>query len=182
MGYEVAATAYSRGADVTLVTGPTNLAPPFGVTTVSVETTDDLQIALEEHLADADLLVMAAAPADFRPVEYLPSKRPRAEGPLEVSLSPTPDVLEVTQKLRKPGAVMIGFALETENGLERARAKLDRKQLDLIVLNMANEAGSGFETDTNKVTLISCSGEVALPLLSKRDAAEKLLDAAEQLF
>lgn len=181
MGYAVAAAAYGRGADVTLVSGPTTLPIPFGVDVVTVETTADLQEAVATALADADVLVMAAAPADYRPREERQDKRPRGDGPVDVRLEPTIDVLETTRSKRKKGSVIVGFALETSEGVQRARGKLDRKGLDLIVLNMANEPGAGFDVETNRVTLISRTDTVQLPQMSKHEVAERLLDAVELL-
>ncbi len=182
MGYAVAAAGYSRGADVTLVSGPTTLPIPFGVDAVTVETTADLQEAVATALADADVLVMAAAPADYRPQEERQTKRPRGDGPVDVRLQPTIDVLETTRSKRKKGSVIVGFALETSEGVQRARGKLDRKGLDLIVLNMANEPGAGFDVETNRVTLISRTETVHLPQMSKHEVAERLLDAVELLL
>ena len=181
MGYAVAAAAYGRGADVTLVSGPTTLPIPFGVDVVTVETTADLQEAVATALADADVLVMAAAPADYRPQEKRQDKRPRGDGPVDVRLEPTIDVLETTRSKRKKGSVIVGFALETSEGVQRARGKLDRKGLDLIVINMANETGAGFDVETNRVTLISRTDTVQLPQMSKHEVAERLLDAVELL-
>ena len=182
MGYAVAAAAYARGADVTLVSGPTTLPIPFGVDAVTVETTADLQEAVATALADADVLVMAAAPADYKPQEEQQTKRPRGDGPVDVRLEPTVDVLETTRSKRKKGSVIVGFALETSEGVQRARGKLDRKGLDLIVLNMANEPGAGFDVETNRVTLISRTETVPLLQMSKHEVAERLLDAVELLL
>ena len=182
MGYAVAAAAYGRGADVTLVSGPTTLPLPFGVDAVTVETTADLQEAVATALADADVLVMAAAPADYRPQEERQTKGPRGDGPVDVRLEPTVDVLETTRSKRKKGSIIVGFALETSEGVQRARGKLDGKGLDLIVLNMANEPGAGFDVETNRVTLISRTETVNLPHMSKHEVAERLLDAVELLL
>lgn len=182
MGYAVAAAAYARGADVTLVSGPTTLPIPFGVDAVTVETTADLQQAVATALVDADVLVMAAAPADYRPQEEHQTKRPRGDGPVDVRLEPTVDVLETTRSKRRKGSVIVGFALETSEGVQRARGKLDRKGLDLIVLNMANEPGAGFDVETNRATLISRTETVHLPQMSKYEVAERLLDAVELLL
>ena len=182
MGFAVAAAAHARGGDVTLIAGPTPLPAPIGVNTVAVESTIDLQQAVAGVLPDADVLIMAAAPADFRPAEQHEEKRPRGDGPLEISLVPTDDVLLGTRDARKPGAIVVGFALETSDGVERAQAKLERKALDLIVLNMANEAGAGFEVETNRVTLVSPTETVDLPEMPKRDVAERILDAVEHLL
>jgi len=181
MGYRVAEAAWERGADVVLVSGPVALPPPVGVTVRRVETTKDLAGAVEAELPAADVLIMAAAPADFRPVSPSPSKQPRTEGALALPLEPTDDVLGGTRGRRKPGSVTVGFALETGgDAVAQARVKLARKDLDLIVVNDATEPGAGFEHDTNRVALVDREGGVRiLPLQSKREVAEAILDAVE---
>jgi phosphopantothenoylcysteine decarboxylase/phosphopantothenate--cysteine ligase len=180
MGYAVAQAAWARGAEVLLVSGPSTLPAPEGVEFVRVESTADLKNAVAARLSDADLLVMAAAPADFRPATAAASKTARGEGTLEIRLEPTEDVLTATAGARKPGAIIVGFALETGDALARAREKLVRKDLDLIVVNDALEAGAGFEVETNRVTLLGRDGsETAMPLASKRAVAEMILDAVE---
>jgi phosphopantothenoylcysteine decarboxylase / phosphopantothenate---cysteine ligase len=181
MGFALAAECYARGADVTLVSGPTTLPAPFGITLERIETTADLAAAVARHLPDADLLLMAAAPADYQPAESAAGKRARSDGDLSVRFAPTPDVLESTRSLRKPGARTVGFAYETADGLARARAKLERKGLDLVVLNLA-EPGAGADVDTNRVTLVSRDATVPGPLESKADAARRILDAVEHLL
>ncbi len=182
MGYEIALAAYARGADVHLVTGPTNLEAPYGVTLTQIESTDEMRSAVLQALPQADVLIMAAAPADFAPQEFSSSKRPRGEDGLTLALEPTRDILESTRTARKPNAVVVGFALETGDGLERARDKMRRKSLDLIVLNHADEPGAGAEVETNRVTLLRGDDAKQLPLLPKRDVAEKILDAVEQIL
>ena len=184
MGYSVAEAAYARGADVVLVSGPSDLPLPLGVTTHRVETTAEMQRAVESLVKHADLLVMAAAPADYRPARPATGKRPRADGTLTLELEATPDILA---SLKPPsGCVVVGFALEAAgaeggNGVARAQAKLREKHLDYIILNDALEPGAGFEVTTNRVTIIGKRAEpVVLPLLSKRDVAERILDAVEQ--
>ncbi len=181
MGYRVAEAAWERGADVVLVSGPVALPAPVGVTVRRVETTKDLAGAVEAELPAADVLIMAAAPADFRPASPSPSKQPRSEGALALPLEPTDDVLGGTRGRRKPGSVTVGFALETGgDAVARARVKLARKDLDLIVVNDATEPGAGFEHDTNRVALVDREGGVRiLPLQSKREVAEAILDAVE---
>jgi phosphopantothenoylcysteine decarboxylase/phosphopantothenate--cysteine ligase len=180
MGYAVAQAAWARGAEVLLVSGPSALPAPGGVELVRVESTADLKNAVAARLSDADLLVMAAAPADFRPATAAASKTARGKGALEIRLEPTEDVLAATAGARKPGAIIVGFALETGDALARAREKLVRKDLDLIVVNDALEAGAGFEVETNRVTLLGRDGsEAAMPLASKRAVAEMILDAVE---
>ena len=181
MGFALAADACARGAEVVLLAGPTALPLPTGVRVERVEATADLAAAVARHLPEADVLLMAAAPADYRPEQAAAAKRPRKEGALMVALVPTEDVLESTRALRKPGAVVVGFAYETDDGLAKARAKLTRKDLDLVVLNLA-EPGAGAEVDTNRVTLVSPKGETAGPLESKDAAAARILDAVEGLL
>jgi phosphopantothenoylcysteine decarboxylase/phosphopantothenate--cysteine ligase len=131
----------------------------------------------------ADVLVMAAAPADFRPVNPADTKQPRLDGELSLPLAPTRDILQATIEARRPGAVIVGFALETGRAEERGRAKLARKSLDLIVVNDALEPGAGFEVETNRVTLLDRhGGRQVLPLASKRAVADAILDDVERLL
>jgi phosphopantothenoylcysteine decarboxylase/phosphopantothenate--cysteine ligase len=178
MGFALAEAVRDRGARVTLVLGPTPLPPPGGVDVVRVETTDQMQQAVQTAISGADALFMAAAPADYRPALAGDRKRPRAKGRLSLALLPTPDILA---SLKRPAdCLMVGFALETGGGASRAREKLQQKRLDYVVLNDALEPGAGFDVTTNKVTLLSRSGaDVALPLLDKRDVAQRILDAVE---
>jgi phosphopantothenoylcysteine decarboxylase/phosphopantothenate--cysteine ligase len=180
MGYALAEAAYARGAEVVLVTGPSDLPLPIGVTTHRVETTAEMQRAVAGLVKHADLLLMAAAPADYRPAQGAVAKRPRAGGALTLELEATPDILGA---LKAPArCVVVGFALETGgDGVAKARAKLQTKALDFVILNDALEPGAGFEVTTNRVTIIGKRGEpIVLPLLPKRDVADKILDAVEQ--
>ncbi len=181
MGYRLAEAAWERGAEVTLITGPTALSVPHGVRVIRVETTKQLEQAVRSELPAADVLVMAAAPADFRPSDPSERKRPRNDGALAIPMEPTDDILSATRAERRPGSVIVGFALETGDALAKGRAKLERKDLDLIVVNDALEPGAGFEVDTNRVALLGRSGSARiLPLQSKREVAEAILDAVEQ--
>jgi phosphopantothenoylcysteine decarboxylase / phosphopantothenate---cysteine ligase len=180
MGYRVAEAAWERGADVVLITGPTAVPVPIGVRVLRVETTKQLEDAVRAELPAADVLVMAAAPADFRPSDPSESKRARNDGALAIPMEPTDDILSATRGQRRPGSVTVGFALETGDALAKGRAKLERKDLDLIVVNDALEPGAGFEVDTNRVALLAREGSARiLPLQSKRDVAEAILDAVE---
>ena len=178
MGFALAEAAVARGAVVTLVAGPTDLPPPGGVTLVRIESTEELRSEVQRVLGGASALFMAAAPADFRPASSAKVKRPRSKGKLTLALEPTPDVLA---SLKRPkDCVMVGFALETGDGVKHAQRKLKEKKLDAIVLNDALEPGAGFEVSTNKVTILTHDGEaLALPLLSKREVADRILDAVE---
>jgi len=179
MGYALAEAARERGAQVVLVTGPTELTPPSGLETKRVETTEEMQRTLESLVPSTDALIMSAAPADYRPKSREAKKRPRAAGPLTVELEATPDILG--SLTRRKGMVVVGFALETGNGLANARAKLQNKALDYVILNDATEPGAGFEVTTNRVTILGRNGtQVDLPLLPKRDVAERILDVVEE--
>jgi phosphopantothenoylcysteine decarboxylase/phosphopantothenate--cysteine ligase len=181
MGYRIAEVAWERGADVVLVSGPVALQPPHGVTLRRVESTSELEATVRSELPSADVLVMAAAPADFRPSDPSASKRSRVDGALAVPMEPTEDILTGTRELRKPGSVIVGFALETGDAVAKGKAKLERKDLDFIVVNDALEPGAGFEHDTNRVAIVGRDGTPRiLPLQSKREVAEAILDAVER--
>jgi phosphopantothenoylcysteine decarboxylase / phosphopantothenate---cysteine ligase len=183
MGVAIAAAAWRRGADVTLIAGPVGVPLPPGIALRQVETTEEMAQAVAEELATADALIMAAAPADFRAAEPASSKIKKSKAPRELALSPTPDILASTRGARRDGAVIVGFALETNDALEHGREKLAAKGLDLIVVNDATEAGAGFGVDTNRVSLLTRSGEVEhLPLLSKDDVADAILDRVEAVL
>ncbi len=180
MGYRLAEAAWERGAEVTLVSGPVELPAPVGLRVVRVESTAQLEAAVRTYLPAADVLVMAAAPADYRPAEPAASKRPRQEGAASILMEPTADILGATVDLRKAGAVIVGFALETGDAVAKGQAKLARKQLDLIVVNDALEPGAGFEVDTNRVVILDRDGTRRdVPLASKREVADAILDAIE---
>ena len=181
MGVAIAEAALERGARVTLVAGHVTAPLPSGAEIVRVETTAEMKDAVLDILASSDVLVMAAAVADFRPVRAAPTKLTRGAG-LTIEFEPTEDILAGAAAAvraagaRRPRPVLVGFAAET-GSLERAAEKLRRKGVDLLVANDVAEAGSGFGTDTNRVTILSADGgEEALPLLSKRAVADLLLD------
>ncbi len=179
MGYALAEAARERGADVVLVSGPTELTPPAGLAMTRVETTEEMQHALESLVPNADALIMSAAPADYRPKSPADTKRARSAGALTVELEATPDILGSLK--RRKGMVVVGFALETGNGLANARSKMQNKALDFVILNDATEPGAGFEVTTNRVTILGRNGtQVDLPLLPKRDVAERILDVVEE--
>lgn len=183
MGYRLAEAAWLRGAEVTLIAGPGAEPDPEGVTVERIESTAELDAAVRRHLPAADLLVMAAAPADYRPTAPTDRKRPREQGALTLEFEPTVDILLGTRALRKPGALVVGFALETGDAAAKAAAKLARKGLDLIVANDALEPGAGFEVDTNRVTIVDRDGgRQSVPLASKGLIAEAILDAVEVRF
>jgi phosphopantothenoylcysteine decarboxylase / phosphopantothenate---cysteine ligase len=180
MGFALAAAAWRRGADVALVSGPTQIPPPPGPRLHSVESAEAMKGAVERLVADADLLVMAAAIADFRPSAPPDRKIKKESAPESLALEPAPDVLRETAGSRPSGCLVIGFALETDEGEANARRKLESKGMDLVVLNETGPE-SGFDAATNRVTLIERGGESEmLPLLSKDEVAERILDRIER--
>jgi phosphopantothenoylcysteine decarboxylase/phosphopantothenate--cysteine ligase len=180
MGFRIARAAWLRGADVTVISGPSAETVPAGVALRRIESTDELHAAVAAELPGADVLVMAAAPADFKPLERAGVKTPRSEGARQIALAPTADILTETRALRPPGALIVGFALETGDALIKGQAKLARKDLDLIVVNDALEPGAGFEVETNAVTILGRNGiRIDVPLAKKAAVAEAILDAVE---
>jgi phosphopantothenoylcysteine decarboxylase/phosphopantothenate--cysteine ligase len=185
MGYALASAAWRRGAEVVLVSGPTALAQPTGVEVRRVESAVEMKGAVSELLPGADLGIFAAAVADYRPAQSRAGKVKREQTGAAWSLDmvSNPDVAAETRALRKPGSVTVGFALETSELIENARRKLVAKGFDLLVANDATAEGSGFEVATNRVTLLWPDGrQEALPLLSKDDVAEEVLDHAAALM
>ena len=181
MGYAIAAAAADLGAETILISGPTALAPPAGVQYVPIEATSELHDAVRKYFEAADCLVMSAAPSDYRPVQAHGSKLKRT-GSLQLQLEPTVDILKDIAPSRRPGQIVVGFALETNNGVENARRKLTEKHLDLIVLNLAGE-DSGFSTDTNRVTILRPDEEPdEWPLLPKDEVARRLMVLVAELF
>ncbi len=179
MGYALAQAAWRRGADVTLVSGPSALAAPVGVDVVRVETAADMHDAVAERIGIADVSVFAAAVADYRPAESRPQKvkREATGDSFAVALEANPDIARATKGARRPGSVSVGFALETSDLVANASRKLDTKGFDLVVANDATEEGAGFEVATNRVTILAPGrAPEALPLLSKDEVAEEILD------
>ncbi|MBW8838739.1 MAG: bifunctional phosphopantothenoylcysteine decarboxylase/phosphopantothenate--cysteine ligase CoaBC [Gemmatimonadetes bacterium] len=183
MGVAIAAAAWRRGADVQLVAGPLAVPPPSGPSVTFVETTEQMRDAVERAIAGADALIMAAAPADFRPASPASQKIKKSNAPPAIRLESTPDILASTIAARSDKLVTVGFALETNSPLEHGRGKLVSKQLDLIVVNDATEPGAGFSVDTNRVTFIDRDGNAdAQPLLGKGAVADLILDRLERLI
>lgn len=183
MGVAIAEAAWRRGASVHLIAGPLGITPPPMLEVERVESAVEMKEAVARALAAADVLVMAAAPADFRPAGVAGAKIKKAAAPSEIALVASPDILLETAPRRRKGAIVVGFALETDDVLANGRTKLAAKGLDLIVVNDAREEGAGFEGDTNRVTLLAADGATdALPLLSKRDVADAILDRVEALL
>lgn len=183
MGAALAEAAWRRGAEVVVVHGPLAVRVPEGACSKPVETTQDMAEAVASEIGDADVLVMAAAPADFRPAKVAPAKIKKTGVAPAIELEETPDILKSTASKRKKGMIAVGFALETDDLRENAQKKLAAKQLQLIVANSAREAGAGFGYDTNRVTMFSAAGAIEeLPLMPKREVADAILDRIETLL
>ena len=182
MGVAIARAAAARGAIVTLIAGAIEVPVPPGVQVVRVVSTDEMAKAVANSLPTADVLIMAAAPADFRPASKVQNKIKKSRARETIELVATIDILASTISARRAGLVAVGFALETESLVQNARAKLAAKKLDLIVANRAGIPGEGFGSDTNRVTILGADGEENLPLMSKNDVAGALLDRIEALL
>ncbi len=178
MGFALAEAARDRGADVTVVAGPVSVDAPYGVTLVPVTTAAQMLRAMRAASEGADVVLMAAAVADYRPARPSARKLKRGPGPLTLELAPNADILATLAGARRAGQVFVGFALETNDGVANARAKLRFKGVDLIVLN---SPADGLGGDTNRATLVDARGATALPKSSKRELAEALLDRVEAL-
>ena len=189
MGIALARAAWRRGADVTLIAGHVDVALPKELAVITTATVEEMARSVAENLPTADVLIMAAAPADFRPASAASQKikktakassRSKGSAP-KIDLVPTEDILKSTISKRKKKSLIVGFALETTDGLKNAKEKLKAKDLDLVVLNNATEPGAGFGVDTNRVTVIGRNGKQDdLQLMSKTDLAEVLLDRVER--
>ncbi len=177
MGYALAEEAGRRGADVTLVAGPTALADPIGVKTIHVESARQMLEACLKDFSRTDIAIMAAAVADYAPKQCLDHKIKREHDGIEnIELVKNPDIAASLGQLKTAGQMLVGFALETDNAEANAREKLLRKNLDMIVLNTLADAGAGFGTDTNKVTVISQDEKIAFGLKDKHAVAADILD------
>lgn len=177
MGYALASEAARRGAEVTLVSGPVALPKPAGVHVVYVESARQMLEAAEKAFVEADIAIMAAAVADYAPERYVGHKIKREHDEVDsIRLVKNPDIAATLGRNKRAGQTLVGFALETDNGVANAREKLERKNLDMIVLNSLSDKGAGFGTDTNKITVITRDGETAFPLKSKADVAADIID------
>ena len=179
MGYALAEAAAARGHEVTLISGPVALPPPKDVQVVRVVTAADMLAAVKLHLRRNDVLIMAAAVADWTPVRVAKRKLKKGGAQrLTLELKPTPDILKSIAPL-KGKRMFVGFAAETHNVAAEAKRKLREKNLDLIVANDVTAPGAGFEVETNRVTIFDAYSEEQLPLMSKREVAERILDRLE---
>ncbi len=183
MGYAIADAAAKRGAKVTLVTGPVNLSVPDGVEAVRILSTQDLYDAMTARCPEMDIVIQAAAPADFTPAAVADQKiKKQGDGDLTLTLRQTPDVAAQVGRLKRPGQVLVGFAAETNDVLENAQGKLQKKNLDMIVANDVTAPGAGFDVDTNIVTFVTRDKQETLPCLPKTQVAEELLDRANMIY
>lgn len=176
MGYELAKAAMLRGAEVTLVSGVTALEKPLFVDYVQVKSAGDMFAAMKERFLDNDIIIKAAAVADYTPASYNEEKTKKKDDDMSIPLTRTQDILKYMGEHRREGQFYCGFSMETQNMLENSRVKLTKKNIDMVVANNLKIAGSGFGTDTNVVTMISKEEEIQLELLTKEEVAHKILD------
>ena len=181
MGYAIARMAMLRGADVTLVSGPTAIAPPPFVTVVPVVSAQDMFEAVAANAPESDFIFKAAAVADYTPANYSDNKVKKSDGDMSIPLKRTRDILKYLGENRVPGQVICGFSMETQNMVENSREKLVKKNVDMICANNLKQSGAGFGVDTNVITIITRSETTELPLQSKESAANAILDAAVRL-
>ncbi len=183
MGFALAEAARARGAEVTVVAGSTSADAPAGVRVVRAASAEEMRDAVMREVNSATVFIAAAAVADYRPAERAANKLKKSAEGLTLKLEPTPDILEEVSRTRRDGMLVVGFAAETESVVENARAKLERKNLDAVVANDLTQDGAGFDKDTNVITLLTRDGEqpTTLPLMSKLDAAHRVLDEIARL-
>ncbi|HIU75801.1 MAG TPA: bifunctional phosphopantothenoylcysteine decarboxylase/phosphopantothenate--cysteine ligase CoaBC [Candidatus Pelethocola excrementipullorum] len=177
MGYAIARMAAYRGAQVTLVSGPVNLSAPIGVETISVLTAEEMFEAVTRNFADQDIVVKAAAVADYKPAKISDEKVKKSDSQMALEMTRTRDILKYLGENKRPDQFLCGFSMETERMIEHSKAKLEKKHLDMIAANNLKVTGAGFGTDTNVVTLISKEEIVELPCMSKEEVADQILDA-----
>ena len=175
MGYAIARAAMLRGADVTLVSGKVNLEPPKGVRLLPVVSAADMAQAVKENARDQDIIIKAAAVADYRPSVTADEKLKKKDGEMTIELERTEDILAYLGAHRRNGQFLCGFSMETEHMLGNSRLKLEKKNIDMIVANNLKQAGAGFGTDTNVVTFLTADETIQLPIMSKEDVADRLL-------
>lgn len=182
MGFAIAEAARARGAEVTVVAGSTTQPPPQHVRLIRAASAEDMRAAVMSEIARATVFIAAAAVSDYRPAERSANKLKKTNAHLRLELEPTPDILAEVAQAKRDRLLVIGFAAETDNIITHAREKLERKKLDAIVANDVTIEGAGFDLDTNIITLIARGGEpISLPLMSKLDAAHRILDEVARL-
>ena len=176
MGYAIATNAMLRGANVTLVTGPTNIKKPPFVNVIDIKSAQDMFEAVTSHSEEQDIIIKSAAVADYRPSNVSDEKVKKKDGDMAIPLERTQDILKFLGEHKKEGQFLCGFSMETQNMLENSRAKLAKKNLDMIIANNLKVTGAGFGTDTNIVTMITKEEEIELEIMSKSDVAKCILD------
>ena len=176
MGYAIAKAAMLRGAKVTLISGPSSLEPPMFVDVIKIQSAADMYEAVMAHKDEQDIIIKAAAVADYTPAEVSDEKVKKKDDDMAIRLTRTRDILKALGENRKEGQLLCGFSMETQNMLENSRAKLKKKNIDMIVANNLKEKGAGFGTETNVVTFITEKEEAELPIMSKDEVADQLLD------
>lgn len=177
MGYAIARAAAFRGANVTLVSGPVNIAKPLFVNTIDIISAEDMFNAVKDNYEKQHIIIKAAAVADYTPVDVADIKIKKSDGDMSIPLKRTTDILKFLGENKKEGQFICGFSMETENMLENSRAKLEKKNADMIVANSLKTEGAGFGTDTNVVTLITRDKVKEYEMMSKNDVADAILDA-----
>ena len=182
MGYAIAKMAMLRGAEVTLVSGPTSVQPPMFVNVVNIKSAQDMYEAVCANAEQSDFIFKAAAVVDYTPMDYADNKMKKKDGDLSIPLKRTQDILQYLGSHRREGQIICGFSMETENMLENSRAKLVKKNVDMICANNLKVAGAGFGVDTNIITLITKDDMTELPLLSKEEAANEIINKAKSLL
>ncbi|MBK5251121.1 MAG: bifunctional phosphopantothenoylcysteine decarboxylase/phosphopantothenate--cysteine ligase CoaBC [Peptostreptococcaceae bacterium] len=183
MGYAMASEAISRGADVTLVSGPVHISPPKGCTVINVKSAIEMNDIVLKYCSSSDIIVKSAAVSDYRPKETSCQKIKKTNDDLVIELERNPDILKNLSQIKNPGQILIGFAAETENLIANATDKMERKKLDIIIANDISIKDSGFKSDMNKATLIFKSGEIKkFVLMSKRVLSKRIFDEIENLL
>ena len=177
MGYAIAERAALRGADVTLVSGPVSLNPPSGVKVVNIKSAEDMFNAITSEYKTADIVIKAAAVADYRPAKVSGEKIKKESGMNVIELERTKDILQYLGEHKKEGQILCGFSMETENLMENSVKKLHKKNADMIIANSIKKDGAGFGTDTNVITIITENDAVAYPIMTKYEAADEILNA-----
>ena len=182
MGYAVARVAAMRGADVTLVSGPTALSTPAGVKRIDITSAEDMYNAMTANSDNSDIIIMSAAVADYKPSVVADNKIKKSDSDMAIPLNRTKDILKTIGEKKRKGQVIIGFSMETENLIENSREKLTKKNADMICANSLTTEGAGYQVDTNIVTLITKDEEISLPLMSKDEVADSILDKAIEII
>lgn len=176
MGYAIAKACACRGAQVTLISGPVSLDSPVGVNRIMIESAQDMFQAVKENAREQDIIIKAAAVADYRPTQVSDEKMKKSEDELTIALDRTQDILKYLGERKQPGQFLCGFSMETQNMVENSRKKLYKKNLDMIVANNLKVSGAGFGTDTNVITMITGEKEISLDIMTKEEAAHRILD------